>query len=745
MSYELIITEKPQAAKKIADALAEGRPKKELVNRIPYYVIRRKNKDIVVGCAVGHLYTVGEKNKGKWTYPIFDVEWIPVSKAVKAASYSVKYLNVLKKLSKDANEFTVACDYDIEGEVIGLNVIRFVCKQKDARRMKFSTLTKQDLVKSYDNVSSTLDWGQANAGITRHELDWYYGINLSRALTLAVKSAGMFKILSSGRVQGPALKIIVEKEKEIQAFKPEPFWQIELDGAVNDDKISAWHIEDKFWDKAQADLIMDKTRGHDGNISKIEKKQYQQSPPTPFDLTTLQTEAYRTLRIQPKKTLELAQQLYVSGLISYPRTSSQKLPPEIGYRKILEAISRQAYYKDLSNKLLSLAGLKPNEGKKSDPAHPAIYPTGQITGISGDKSRVYDLIVRRFLATFAEPAERETVSLIIDVNRESFIAKGTRTIKQGWHEYYGPHVKQEEQTMPAAKEGDFVKVDEIKLHSKETQPPKRYTPASIIKELEKRGLGTKSTRAAIIDALFHRGYVHETSIEATPLGIHTCDTLQKYSSEILDEELTRHFEDEMMKIREHSVKPEQVLAEAREKLKQILAKFKEKEKEIGQELAKALSETRDELNFVGTCPVCKEGHLAIKKGKFGSFIACDKYPECKTTFKLPKGRFKVVKELCKECGYPTIVIFRGKRPQKVCINDNCPTKNNHDPEVQKETEEIRNGTVEKECPKCKHPLVIRKSIYGEFFGCSHFPKCRYTEKIKNGSTNEDSKKKEQEQ
>jgi len=742
MTYELIITEKPQAAKKIADALADTKALKESYNKVPYYKLKHKGKDIVVGCAVGHLFTVAEKEKGKWHYPIFDVEWVPSSKTNKGAAFTSKYLNALKKLSKDAKTFTVACDFDVEGEVIGYNVIRFVCKQKDAHRMKFSTLTKGELVNSYEHASPTIEWGQANAGVTRHELDWYYGINLSRALTLAVKSTGMFKILSSGRVQGPALKIIVEKEKEIQKFKPEPFWQIEMNGDINSSAITAWHKEDKFWDKKKADEVMDKTKGHDGKLNKINKREFTQAPPTPFDLTTLQTEAYRSLHIQPKKTLEYAQELYISGLISYPRTSSQKLPANIGYKKIIDKLSHQQFYKELAKKLLSRTQLKPNEGKKSDPAHPAIYPTGNINNIDGQKAKIYDLIVRRFLATFADIAKRETVSFDIDINSESFVAKGTRTVEPGWQEYYGRHVKIEEETMPDAKEGDEIKVKKITLHDKETQPPKRYSPASIIKELEKRGLGTKSTRAAIVDALFQRGYVHETSIQATQLGIRVCDTLQKHSPAILDEDLTRLFEELMQEIRESKKTPEEVLKKAREKLSTLLKDFKKHEEEIGKELADALKNTRDELNHVGKCPTCKEGSLQIKRGKYGQFIACDKYPDCKTTFKLPSnGKTKVLKDVCKECSYPMVQILRGKRPQKICINDDCPSKKIDDPEAKKETEEIANGNVEKKCPKCGEKLVLRKSIYGQFLGCSKFPKCRYTEKLKNGNGKEYSKEK----
>ena len=218
---ELIITEKPNAAKKIADALADGKPVKKLVNKVPYYELTHNGKDIIVGCAVGHLYGLKQKEK-KVKLPIFDIEWIPTSEISKGSAFTKKYLNVLKKIAKTADSFMVATDYDIEGEVIGLNVVRFTCKQKDAKRMKFSTLTKDELVESYEHAQAHLDWGQANAGEARHFLDWYYGINVSRALTKAVHTTGYFKLLSTGRVQGPALKMIVDKEKEIKAFKPDP-------------------------------------------------------------------------------------------------------------------------------------------------------------------------------------------------------------------------------------------------------------------------------------------------------------------------------------------------------------------------------------------------------------------------------------------------------------------------------------------------------------------------------------------
>ena len=201
--YELIISEKPNAAKKIADALADGKAiKKSSKEKVPYYEITHGNKDIVVACAVGHLYGL-KQSEGtlKSKYPVFDIDWAPTSEISKGSAFSKKYLTTIKRLCKNAKSFTVATDYDIEGEVIGHNIIKYACKQKDARRMKFSTLTKDELRKSYDNAAPTINWSQSQAGDTRHKMDWYFGINLSRALTASIKATGAFKLMSTGRVQ----------------------------------------------------------------------------------------------------------------------------------------------------------------------------------------------------------------------------------------------------------------------------------------------------------------------------------------------------------------------------------------------------------------------------------------------------------------------------------------------------------------------------------------------------------------
>jgi DNA topoisomerase I len=740
---ELIICEKPNAAKKIADALADGKPIKNSINKVPYYEVTHGNTDILVGCAVGHLYGLKQKQK-KVTLPIFDIEWIPTSDINKSSAFSKKYLNVLKKLSKKADSFTVATDYDIEGEVIGLNVVRFVCKQKDAKRMKFSTLTKEELVKSYENAQDHLDWGQANAGETRHMLDWFYGINISRALTKAVSTTGGFKLMSTGRVQGPSLKLVVDKEKEIKAFVPDPYWMVSFNGEINKGAVEGWHEKDKIFDKKEVDKIFENVKGSkEGKVKDIVTKKFNQTPPNPFDLTSLQIEAHKCLRVSPKRTLEIAQELYTGGYISYPRTSSQQLPPSIGYKKILNGLGKSTLYKEGVTFLLKKKSLVPNNGKKVDPAHPAIYPTGIVPKLEDQKMKLYDLIARRFLATFGDMAVRQTIQAKIDIKEEIFIVKGTTTVEQGWHILYGPYAKFKEEELPSMEIGDNVLINKLIKHDKETTPPKRYTESSIIKELEKRNLGTKATRASIIDTLFQRGYIDGKAILATELGIRTSDTLTKYCERVVDEALTRHFEEEMDQIREGKKKKEEVIEESKKIVSDIINTFKKKEKSIGKELLAANRETINVMTHIGKCPKCKEGSLSIRKGRFGKFIACDKYPDCKTIFGIPQGLVKPTKNICETCNLPKVLIIKKrKRPQEVCINSKCSAKmEGHTKEQLKEMDDIESGKLEKKCPKCADGnLVVRKSIYGAFLGCNGYPKCRHTEKYEKEEPVEDPKK-----
>lgn len=721
MSYALIISEKPAAAKKIAEALADGKIARIGDKTTPAYQFTHNNKEIIIAPAVGHLYGLAEKEKKGYSYPVFEIEWKPLSEISKSALFSKKYLDALKKYAKEANEYYVSTDKDVEGELLGWNILKFACKQKNAKRMEFSTLTKPDLVRAFENPKPTVDSPLIEAGETRHYLDYYYGINLSRALMSAIKKAGTFKILSSGRVQGPALKIIVEREKEIKAFKPTPYWQLQMTGEYQTTEFEAFHEADKIWEQKKAEEIHSKIKNEKtAIITSVQREQYQQAPPTPFDLTTLQTEAYKCLGISPKMTSDIAQNLYTQGYISYPRTSSQVLPQSLGFSGILKLLAKQTIYAGLIADLLQTTKgkLEPNNGKKTDPAHPAIFPTGITPKFTDAKpAKLYDLIVKRFLATFSPSATRETLTVKLTAKEEIFIAKGTRTVEKGWHYWYAPYIKLEEATLPAFKEKETVAVKKIDLLAKETTPPKRYTPSSIIKELEKRNLGTKATRAEIVETLYDRNYVAGESVQATDLGIKITEILEKFVPEMIDEEMTRHFELDMEEIQEGKTNKEKVLLEAEEVITKILAKFKTKEKEVGEDLQKTFADTKAFLITVGACPFCKKGNIILRKGKFGRFLACDTYPECKTTIKIPPyGSIKIIDKQCTTCNYPILSVGRkAKSPKEACINPECATKK---PLAGTSLE----GTI---CNKCNiGKLVLRKSIYGIFYGCSTFPKCR---------------------
>lgn len=663
--YELVITEKPQAATKIATAL--GTSTQKITNKVSHYEVNRQGEKIVVACAVGHLFSLHQNTRGS-DIPVFDISWMP-NYLVRKKDFTKRYYDKLLMLAKNAGSITVATDFDTEGEVIGLNVVRFLCGQKDANRMKFSTLTTNELNKAYEEKSSHLEWGQAIAGETRHYLDWFYGINLSRALMNSIKTTGRFQIMSIGRVQGPALNLIVKREKEIQAFKSEPYWQVFITIDDKKNKLTLKHNKDIF-EKSE----LKKFENLVGKTARAETKKTEQiiPPQPPFNLTTLQTEVYKFYGITPSRTLQIAQSLYLSGLISYPRTSSQKLPEAINYKPILKQLAKEYKVEKLITKP------KPIEGKKTDPAHPSIYPTGNKMGLSGEDKKVYELIVKRFLSLFCDSAIIDNKRVTAEVDNLLFAERGSAIRKKAWMEIYPSKLKEKEIPDMNGK----VKIIDSKIEEKETQPPKRYSPASIISELEKRNLGTKATRSSILETLYDRGYIKEKSIEATQLGISLINTLEKYSPIIINEKLTREFEREMESIqlakKDFEKKEETIISKVKHTITDISKDFEKHEKSIGKELINAQDEVREKEkieNTLMTCPKCKKGNLAITYSRKTRrhFIACDAYPKCTNTYSLPpNGIIKKTDNLCEHCNFPMLMrLSKGKKPWFFCFNPEC--------------------------------------------------------------------------
>jgi DNA topoisomerase-1 len=681
--YTLIITEKPDAARRIASALdLDGKTREMEDNGVPYYAAKRE-REILVVPALGHLYTVAAEKRSS-NYPVFDYKWVPRHVAERGAKRISTWLHTITKLAKDADTFIDACDYDVEGSIIGYCILKYACdnKEQTSKRMKYSTLTKEELEKSYTDALPHLDFALIEAGRTRHEVDWLYGINLSRALTTAAKNySGKYTTLSTGRVQGPVLKFLVARERAIESFVPTPYWQIKAQIEINGQVFEAQYEKEVIETKKQADAILSECKGRNWQVEKIAVKQFYQLPPSPFDLGSLQAEAYKQFGYTPKQTSNTAQRLYLDVLISYPRTSSQKLPPAINYKTILKNLGRMQEYKNLTAELLTRPQLRPNEGKKIDPAHPAIYPTGNLPErVPTDPERnIWDLIIRRFMATFGEPATRQTMKVNINVNGHTFHLSGTRTLAEGWTRFYKPYVRFEEISLPPLKQGQPVNVNKVFSEDKFTKPPPRYNPSSLLRRMEKNEIGTKATRADIIQTLYSRRYVRDERMKVTDLGFEVAEILQNHCPKVISIKMTRELEARMDKIYANEEKRENVLADAIEILKPILEEFKENEKAIGEQLSNAVRQAALEERTIGSCPTCKTGKLIVlysrKTGK--RFVGCTNYFEgaCKTSFPLPqKGWVKPLGRNCRRCGWPTVQVRTRGRPWTLCLNPACPSK-----------------------------------------------------------------------
>ena len=681
---EIIITEKPDAARRIAEALAEPKTLKKYTteDKVTYYEFERNNKKYIVICAVGHLFNLDALDSNGWNYPIFNYTWKPSYEVRKESAFSKKYFDLVKSLLPKGSSYIVATDYDTEGEVIAANILRFLANKQDAKRMKFSTLTKDEIIESFENMLPHLDFGQLEAGLTRHELDWLWGINLTRALTLALKSANKgFAILSSGRVQSPTLALLLNRELEIRKFKPKPFWEIELNLKIENSIVKASYEKGRIWNKEEADKILQACKGKNAIIKDIKSKKYKQAPPVPFNTTDLQAEAYNQFKFSPQQTMSIAESLYQAGYISYPRSSSQKLPKSINYEKILKSLASIPQYKKFAEEILSKKEIKPNEGKKDDPAHPAVYATHEIPDMSKltpQQKKIYDLIARRTLAVFGDVAIRETNTLVLDVGNHKFILLGKKTLEPGWTKIYEPYLKREEVILPELKVGQEIKVVSIEQLAKETQPPARYSQGSIIKEMEAKGLGTRATRAEILQTLYDRGYIIGKSIQVTKLGEAVVQALKEYCPKILSEELTRHFEKEMELVFQGKKKREKVVEEAKKTLLEILEEFKIKEKNIGKKLSEGLRLAREAERRIGICPKCKTGELRIifsSKTK-KRFVGCSNYPKCNNAYPIPNfGQINSLDKNCEICGTPMIQVWRkGSRPFRMCLSTTCETK-----------------------------------------------------------------------
>jgi len=682
--YILGIAEKPQAARRLAFALDEkNKPQNKRLKNVPVYICERDGKKIVIAPAVGHLFTLTSIGK-TWNYPVLDYEWVPSHVANKNAR-TKNFVDVFKSLAKGADDVIIMTDFDREGEVIGYLILKYLIGKDNAGRMKFSTLTRRDIITAYDQREKSLDMGFLNSGLIRHYIDWLYGINYSRALSLAFKRvSGRFKTISIGRVQGPTLGSVVEHDTKIKFFVPVPYWTIESKVVLKSKNFKAVYEKDKLMTQKEALQVVKDCSSLTGKITNISEEPNYLYPFPPFNLGTLQRDSYRHFKFSPTKTLETAEKLYLKALISYPRTDSQKLPMTLGHKSILTKLSKQHNYSTFATEIISAKKYKPKEGKKTDAAHPAIHPTGNEPNeaLPSDEKKLYDIIVKRYLSLFGKRAEFLKRTIKIVVNKHNFEVRGSKILDEGWIKYYKPYYSITESILPDVELDKEVIFNFIDSQEHFTSPPYRFNESSLLKYMEDEEIGTKATRAGIIQTLFDRGYVVGKEITPTPLGVSVVDVLQEQYPILVKSEMTRNLEQIMEDVQNEDKDIQSTVLTIKKELKDLLELFNQKETEIGLALYKnlRLSEKEDVI-VLGECQQCKKGKLRIirsrKTGK--RFVACSSYFDkaivCSSTYPVPStGNIKPTKKVCVHDNLPIIEWQKGRRKISMCISPDCPSK-----------------------------------------------------------------------
>jgi DNA topoisomerase-1 len=679
LAATLIVAEKPDAALHVAEALSEsGSPRRILVDGVPFFEVYSDTRRILVCSALGHLYAVAAKEpRGQSAYPVWEFAWKPKHLVQRGQERQKKWIQAIAKVSQQADRFIDACDFDLEGSLIGYMILKYACQGADekAQRMKFSTLTEDELKRAFANPLPKLNFRLVFAGMCRHEVDWLFGINLSRALTQsALKASGRYATLSTGRVQGPTLRFIVERQQEIEAFVPTPYWFIKVQLKVGGRVISADYENGSLEKRSDATQVVESCQGKTGLIETLDSKDYDLAPPNPFDLSSLQNEAFRQLGMTPRISLGLAERLYLDQLISYPRTSSQKLPPSIGYERIIKSLGQLDSYRADAANVLGQSRLVPNEGKKTDPAHPAVYPTGTLPKrqLDNRERRLFDLVVRRFLASFGRTARKRTTKATVKVGDHRFALRGSRLIDDGWTKLYRPYAKFDGVPLPTLNVGQPALIHEIKSEQKFTQPPPHYNPASLLRKMEDSEIGTKATRADIIETLYRRGYAAGQQINSTPLASRIIEILTKHCPKIVDITFTRELEARIEEIERGSESRERVVLQTVDYLKPIIEALKAEEREIGQELTTILREMREEsITLVTPCPQCGSRLKIAKNPRTKKrFIGCaGKWrSNCNYSLPLPQvGTLTLLRKSCPDCGFQLVQArSRGRRPLVSC-------------------------------------------------------------------------------
>jgi len=578
-----------------------------------------------------------------------------------------KIVALLQKLAKKADRVTIATDFDTEGELIGkeaYELVREVNPSVPVDRVRFSAITPGEIRNAFSSPTG-IDFALASAGEARQIIDLMWGASLTRFLSLAARRGGS-NILSVGRVQSPTLAMIVDREREIEAFRPEKYWQLRLLTGKDGEEIEARHTTSRFHDFSEASATRERSVPPLVVTSVTEGTKVDRAP-SPFDTTSFIVAAAR-LGLSAANAMRIAEELYMNGYISYPRTDNTVYPPTLDLSHILSAILPTVFRPDVEWVMANRRAV-PTRGQKTSTDHPPIHPTGAASReeLGEERWKVYELVVRRFLATLSPDARWRTMKVMLSAGGEPYTVTGGQIVEPGWRKVY-PFSAATEYVLPRLAEGETLPLREVRMEEKETQPPPRFTQSRLIQRMEELGLGTKSTRHEVIQKLISRKYVEGNPLRPTLVGRAVIESLENHADTITRPEMTQTLEKHMQQIKERARDRDEVVGESRGMLHEVFDQLEAHETEIGEEIRE---QTAEELRL-GPCPVC--GHdLRIRHARNQTqFIGCTNYPSCTFNIGLPAtmwGYAVRTNEKCPEHGLNFVRLVRkGSRPWEI----GCP-------------------------------------------------------------------------
>jgi DNA topoisomerase-1 len=669
---KLIITEKNTTAKRISSILSDGKARAMAKTRNPVYAFEVNGGEVRCIGLKGHILKVDFPPQYQQWQDVeprelihADIIKIPTNKTL---------IKSIQTEARKAEEVIIATDFDREGELIGvdaINKIREVSPDVPVKRARFSALTPVEIKRVFASLEEPY-YDLASAGEARQDIDLIWGASLTRFISLASTRLGKH-FLSVGRVQSPTLALIADKEKERKAFVSTPFWTLKIDCVKGEEIFQATHARERFEHEEEAEKAFSRLE-KTAVVKEVKTTERSIKPPAPFNTTGMLTAA-ASLGFSAAKAMNIAENLYMNGYISYPRVDNTVYPASLDLRGILKELSAAPEFAPLCASLLEKDKLTPTRGKKETTDHPPIHPTAAASQsrLSPQEWKIYELVVRRFMATLAGEAVVLSVRADLDCGPEPFIARGSRTAQEGWYRYY-PYGRKKEVMLPHLETGDVVRVDEPpELKRGETQPPARYNQGKLIEKMEELGLGTKSTRHSIIESLYQRGYIYGDPITPTETGIAVTEALRKYAGVISSPDMTAALEQDMDAIAEGAETQQEVVDKSRDMLSEVMHLLEKSKEDVATEIRNGIKEDR----ILGTCPQCGSSLRIVKAKKSKKrFVGCSGYPDCTTTYPLPQtGTIMPTGEICSDCGSPKVrVVNKGRRPWTFCLDPECPTK-----------------------------------------------------------------------